>query len=142
MTRIGKIALAFFMGIALTPLVAAAQTVPLGKNGDVELSNAARIGTVDLQPGHYRLQHVTTDGQHFLIVKSQPETRRGGMHYASGPGKEIARIPCQVVTLDKKVKATELHTRKQPDGTTVITQIRIRSEGAGHLIALEPTGGA
>lgn len=129
--------------LASLGVVAAAQTapVPIGKNGDVELTETTGLGTTLLKPGHYRFKYATQDGQHFLVVShQQTQSLRGGgsQHYAMGDGKEVARVPCDVVTLDGKVKNTELHTRKQPDGSLVITQIRIRGEGAGHLLALEP----
>lgn len=130
------------LGIA----VASAQTssLPLGKNGDVEFTEAVTVGTTVLQPGHYRFTHTMQDSQHYLLVSAQPTAMVGPSgsgstrHYGAGKGKEIARIPCQLVQLDAKIKATELHTRKQADGSRVLTQIRIAGEGTGHLLALEP----
>ena len=119
---------------------AAAQTapIPIGKNGDVELTEPTNLGTAVLKPGHYRFKYATQDGQHFLVVSHQQTQRSGNQHYGMGGGTEVARVPCDVVQLDKKVRATELYTRKQSDGSRVITQIRIRGEGAGHLLGLEP----
>lgn len=135
--RVSVMALTF----AALGTVGVAQTasVPIGKNGDVELTEPTSLGTAVLKPGHYRFKYATQDGQHFLVVShQQTQSLRGGQHYATGGGTEVARVPCDVVQLDRKVKDTELHTRKQPDGSRVITQIRIRGEGAGHLLALEP----
>lgn len=133
----------FAMALTFAALgtVSAAQTasIPIGKNGDVELTEPTALGTTTLKPGHYRFKYAAQDGQHFLVVShQQTQSLRGGQHYATGGGTEVARVPCDVVKLDAKVKNTELHTRKQPDGSRVITQIRIRGEGAGHLLGLEP----
>ena len=134
-----------FITLALASLgsLAAAQTtaVPIGKDGDIELTQPTALGATVLKPGHYRLKHAMQDGQHFLVVsRQQMRMLRGGQHFATGGGTEVTRVACQVVPLDAKVKDTELHTRTQPDGSHVITQIRIRGEGAGHLISLEPKG--
>ena len=120
--------------------IATAQTsaTPIGKNGNVELTEPATLGTTVLKPGHYRFKHATQDGQDYLVVNQQQTARTRSAHYASGNGTEVARVLCQVVPLDAKVRNTELHTRKQPDGSRTIMQIRIRGEGAGHLVALEP----
>ena len=113
--------------------------IPIAKNGDVELTQATTLGTTVLKPGHYRFKYAAQDGKHVLVVSQQrTQSLRGGQHYATGGGTEVARVGCDLVKLDAKVKNTELHTRQQPDGSGVITQIRIRGEGAGHLIALEP----
>lgn len=127
---------ALFMGSSL----ALAQPAPIaiGKNGDFELTRPARIGTTTLEPGHYRLRHQLQDGNHFLVVDRRGEARRGSMHQVTGPDKEIGRVPCQVITLDEKVRDTALYHRIDPDGTSVITQIRMRGERGGHVIALEP----
>ena len=125
--------------LAVPSLAAAApEPVPIGKNGDVELSKPARIGDVTLQPGFYRLQHQEQNGNHVLVVKQRAAERRGGQSYGVGAGTEIARVPCQVVPLDKKLSRTELHLQNEPDGSTAITQIRIRGERSGHVLALEP----
>ena len=126
--------------LASLSAVAAAQTaaIPIGKNGDVELTESATFGTIVLEPGHYRFKHARENGQDLLVVNRQQTTIMRSAHYATGSGTEVARLPCQIVPLDGKVKNTELHTRTQPDGSRIITQIRIRREGASHLIGLEP----
>ena len=71
------------------------------------------------------------------MVSQQEATRKVRTHYGTGPGTKVARVVCQVLPLDGKVKDTALYTRNQPDGSRVFTQIRIRGERAGHLVALE-----
>lgn len=136
--RVSRWLLAMLLLIAPSLAAAAPEPVPIGKNGDVELSKPARIGDVTLQPGFYRLQHQEQDGNHVLVVKQRTAERRGRQSYGVGPGTEIARVPCQVVPLDKKTSGTELHLRNEPDGSTAITQIRIRGERSSHVLALEP----
>ncbi len=135
--------LATFGVVALSAQTA---SLPIGKNGDVELTEPTGLGSTVLQPGHYRFKHAMQDGQHYLVVSRQqtvmsgPGGSRTNRHYGAGKGTEIARVPCQLVQLDAKVKATELRTRKEADGSQVITQIRTQGEGVGHLLALEPKG--
>lgn len=130
--------------LGVVAISAQTASLPIGKNGDVELTEPAALGSTVLQPGHYRFKHAMQDGQHYLVVSRQqtvmsgPGASRTNRHYGVGEGTEIARVPCQLVQLDAKVKEIELHTRKQPDGSRVITQIRIQGEGVGHLLALEP----
>ena len=132
----------FTLTLASLGVVAAAQTsaIPIGKNGDVELAQPTTLGTTVLKSGHYRFKHVTQDGQDYLVVSQQETMRKQRMHYGTGSGTEVARVVCQIVPLDAKVKDTSLYMRNQPDGSRVVTQIRIRGERAGHLIALEPKG--
>lgn len=126
--------------------VAAAQTasLPIGKNGDVEFTEAVLVGATTLQAGHYRFKHTMQNGQHYLLISRQQMATRQpagagtNQHYGVGKGTEVARVPCDVVPLDAKVKQTELHTRVQPDGSHVVTQIRIEGEGSGHVLVLEP----
>lgn len=126
--------------------VAAAQTKshPIGKNGDVEFTEAVTVGTTVLQPGHYRFKHTMESGQHYLLISRQqmmvpgPAGAGTNRHYGGGKATEVARIPCEVVPLDAKVKQTELHTRAQADGSRIVTQIRIEGEGTGHVLVLEP----
>ena len=143
--HMNRISLVSIITLALAVLgvgSAAAQdaSIPIGKNGDVEVTAPTAVGTTTLKPGHYRFRHATENGVHYLIVSQQPTRRMGAQHYATGEGTEVARVACQVAPLNATVKATALYTRKQPDGSLVVTQIRIRGEGAGHLIALEPKG--
>jgi hypothetical protein len=125
-------------------VVAAAQSasIPIGKNGDVELIEAVTVGPTVLQPGHYRFKHTVQNGQHYLLVGRQQTvaSTAPSRHSGAGGSLEVARIPCQLVQLDGKAKQTELHTRTQPDGSRLLTQIRIEGEGAGHLLTLEPQG--
>ena len=135
--------LATFGAVALSAQTA---SLPIGKNGDVELTEPTGLGSTVIQPGHYRFKHAMQDGQHYLVVSRQQKVTPGPSgsgsttHYGAGNGTEVARVPCEIVQLDARSKATELHTRKQADGSQVITQIRIQGEGAGHLLALEPKG--
>ena len=136
-SRVSIIALALAV-LGIGSAAAQQASIPIGKNGDVELTDTTSVGTTALKPGHYRFKHVTQNGVHYLVISQQHTERRGSQHYATGAGTEVARVVCQVVPLDAKVKDTELYTRTQPDGSRVLTQIRIRGEGAGHLVALEP----
>lgn len=53
-------------------------------------------------------------------------------------GPEVARVPCEITALDRKVRLTELSLRKEADGIDTITEVRISGEGVKHLVALRP----
>ena len=130
----------------IVALSAQTASLPLGKNGDVGFTEAVTVGMTVLQPGHYRFKHTMQDGRHYLLVNRQQTSMSGpsgsgtNRPYGAGKGVEVARVRCQLVQLDAKIKATELHIRKQQDGSRVLSQIRIKGEGTGHLLALEPQG--
>lgn len=148
MNWIRNASLMAIIGLTFTSLsgVAAAQPAPtaIGKNGDVELTAETRIGATALKPGHYRFRHATQDGQHYLVInqRGRAAIRQGDVSDATGRGWEIARVPCEIVPLDATAKNTAMYITRQPDGSQVITQIRIRGERGGHLLALEPKTGA
>lgn len=140
--NVSRIAITALMFASLSGL-AAAQPAPtaIGKNGDVELTTEARIGATVLKPGHYRFRHATQDGQHYLVINQRPAMRRANETHPMGGGSETARVPCDIVPLDATAKNTAMYTTRQPDGAQVITQIRIRGERGGHLLALQPKPG-
>lgn len=145
MNWIRNVSLMAIIGLTFTSLsgVAAAQPAPtaIGKNGDVELTAETRIGATALKPGHYRFRHATQDGQHYLVINQRPAMRRANETHPMGGGSEIARVPCDIVPLDATAKNTAMYTTLQPDGSQVITQLRIRGERGGHLLALQPKPG-
>lgn len=143
MNRTWRMAVGVLAALALMPGLAPAQgkAFSLGKNGDVELTTAASIGSTTLPPGQYRFQYVEEDGRHDLAVRMRPEERSyGGRRYGVGPGTEVARIPCLLMPRGQKIRQTSLVLKTEPDGTTRITEIRIRGEAASHVIAREPKG--
>jgi hypothetical protein len=124
--------------IAASVVVAArAESIRIGKKGEIELTQPTRLGTTLLQAGHYEVQHGVLDGQHYVVVRNQVlPTRR---HRALITGSEVARVPCRVVTLDKPARYSFAYWTKGTDGMAAITEIRIAEEPAGHIIALAPS---
>ena len=130
--------------VGVVVAVAESDTRPIGKNGDVEFTDAVTVGTTVLQPGHYRFKHSMENGQHYLLISRQQTVIPGpagagtNQHYGGGKRTEVGRVPCEVVPVDAAVKHTEVHVRTQPDGSRTVTQIRIAGEGASHVLVLEP----
>jgi hypothetical protein len=127
--------------VAAIPPAYAQGTMAIGKKGDVEFTATTHVGSTTLKPGHYRFQHQIIDGQHYLVVRAQttvPGTPGSpSSHYAGATKDEVARVPCRVVSSDKKRPVTALYTRKEADGTLTVTQIDIQGEKGGHVV-LEP----
>ena len=126
--------------MALAPALAAAQPhhTTIGKKGDLELGRATHFGATLLQPGRYQVQHVTVDGQDYVVVRQQERLDVGRHARVYQTGAEVARVQCQIVPLDKSAWRTEARWTKEADGTVTITEIRIADESAGHLIAVQP----
>lgn len=72
-----------FTFVTLVGTLTAAETKshPIGKNGDVEFTQAVAVGTTVLQAGHYRFKHSFQDGQHYLLISRQ----RMAMRPPAGP---------------------------------------------------------
>ena len=138
-TRIGVVLMALAL---IVPVAFAQSTVSVGKKGDVELLAQTRVGSTVLKPGHYRFQHESVDGQHYLVVRAQSSAQlRGGQHYAGATKDEVARVPCRMVAArpdGREISETALHTMKDEDGIARVTQINIGGETEGHIISLEP----
>ena len=115
----------------------------LGKRGEVEFKTATRVGQAGLEPGHYRFQHeMAADGRHMLVVRARATVQSSlvGQHYAGKTSEQlVARIPCEVVTLDKKLGSTEIVQRTDDDGVPEVRQIRIAGERTGHIPVLAHT---
>lgn len=124
--------------LAGSSLVYGKDAATRGKSGDVQLNRETRIGTTTLTPGFYRVQHVMVDGKHFLVVKKRSAEWRFGATYTYGAGQEVARVACDVVAQDSKVRDTAAHIRTAPDGSRSVTQIQVRGERVGHIIPAEP----
>lgn len=60
---------------------------------------------------------------------------------ARSTGAEIARVPCQIVTLNKPARFSFAYWTTGTDGKATITEIRIVDEPVGHIIALRPSKG-
>lgn len=114
----------------------AAERASIGKKGEIELVRPTHFGATLLTRGHYQVRHQMVEGQHYLIVRHQELGRDGVLR---DTGHDAARIPCRIVTFDTPPEVTEFYWTKNPDGTGTAEQIRIRGEGAGHVLALEPT---
>jgi hypothetical protein len=90
---------------------------------DLHLTSPILIGSTTLKAGDYKFQCRVIDGQHFLVVTSEED------------GKELARVPCTPESLDKKVTTSEFRSKKQPDGSVVLTAVRIKGETVAHRVA-------
>ena len=136
--------LAILFGVVATlvavPSLAAAQSAPVGKKGEVELTTATKVGATTLHPGLYRFHHELVGGQHFVVIEDRATMHHGG-HLDTATAKgEVARVACKVVDLPGKVRQTLVTMTKGADGSWVITEMRIRDERMGHVLVLAPAG--
>lgn len=127
--------------LVTAPMVVHAQTnsIRIGKLGEIEINQATYLGTTLLQPGHYEVQHTSAGAQHYVVVKRQELI--GRRHTVRSTGPEVARVPCQIITLNSPARFSFAYWTKGSDGKPTITEIRIFDEPVGHIIALRPSTG-
>jgi len=115
--------------VLAVPALVSAQAVhaDVSAKADLQLSQPLVVGTETLEPGDYKFQCVTKDGQHYLLVT----TKRG---------EEVAKVPCTPEELGKKVETTEFRTLNRPDGTKALTSVRIKGETIAHKVVMNPAG--
>lgn len=114
----------------------ASERTSIGKKGEIALVRPTHFGTTLVAQGNYQVHHQMIDGEHYLILRHQELGRDGLLR---DTGHDVARVPCRILSFDTAPQVTELHWTKEPNGTGTATQIRIRGEGAGHVVVLEPT---
>jgi len=98
------------------------QHVANSKKADFHLSQALTIGNETLKPGDYRFQCVKINGEDVLVVTDDES------------GREVARIPCKMESLAKKSDVNELRTVSKPDGSSVLSAVRIKGETVAHRV--------
>lgn len=127
MKRVITLALGVF-AVLLMPVLAAAQPAhsEMTKKADVTLAEPLLVGTQTLQPGEYRYQCITINGETFLVITTDE-------------GKEVARVPCTPEPLAKKAELSEIRTITR-DGKNILTAVRIKGELVMHRLV--PTPGA
>lgn len=99
MRQISWKATALAVLLMATPTLVSAQpeSIRIGKKGEIELNQPTRVGTALLKTGHYEVQHAVVEGQHYVVFREQMRPSRRHTTLVTGP--EVARIPCQVLTL-------------------------------------------
>ena len=143
MRQITCTGLVVFAVLALAAGLASAQgmLLPLTEGDEVELTRKTRVGAIVLQPGRYQLQHQWIEGRHYLVVRSnttRPEESPQGTRPPDGTGDEVARVACRVVSGGMQQAGTGLTTTLEPDGTSTLTEVRIRGGRRGHVLVLQP----
>jgi hypothetical protein len=98
-----------------------------GKKADMEFRSETRVGSTLLPPGRYQFQRESVDGEHDLVVRTPSRN-------------EVAHVPCRLEAppASGPIRETALHTKPDADGIERVTQIRIRGETEGHVVAVAP----
>lgn len=121
-------------------LASAVGAVAIDEEDEIELTRQTHVGPTVLEPGRYRLQHEWIEGRHYLVVRSHT-THQGplqGTPHAETTGHQIARIACRVVSTRMQQAGTGLATTVEPDGTSTLTEVRIRGERRVHVLVPRP----
>jgi hypothetical protein len=95
------------------------------KKADFHLSQPLTIGSETLKPGDYKFQCVKINGEDMLVVTS------------ADSGREVARIPCKPEPLAAKSEVNELRSLTKPNGSSVLSAVRIRGENIAHRVVTD-----
>lgn len=71
-----------------------------------------------------------TGGDHYLVIRAVRIMLRTPIARVR---EEVARVSCQIVPLTDEVANTAMFTSRLPDGTSKLTQLRIRGKTRGHI---------
>lgn len=136
MTTLRKVATVFaaltlLIGVSL---VAAAEDKPMivGKTGDIVFTSETQVGDVTLKPGHYRFQHRTDGGEHYVkfteLMMSQNNHAAGSLMDI----KEAGVISCKVESMPAKAKRTAIYSDTS-SGVKRVTRIEVEGEKVAHV---------
>lgn len=122
--------LVLLLGNLSPPLLAQqSKLVPIGKEGRISFDADVRVGEVRLKQGEYFIQHVVEGADHVFVFKRA--IRRNS--YSVEPGKEIARVKCQVEPLGEKMPHSGLRYGTNAAGEKTVEEIHIVGENVKHV---------
>jgi hypothetical protein len=109
------------LALCALPALASAQDHQTVSKAEVTFTEPIVVGSSTLSAGTYKFACKEIDGEHVMIVTSV------------ATGKEVTRVPCKPMTLDRKVEVTEYRTVRTPEGK-VLTDVRIKGETIAHSL--------
>jgi hypothetical protein len=98
-----------FAALALSLLFAAGAIAGPQNKGSLKLSDNVSVGDKQLAPGEYQLEWTGTGSNVELSISSGKET--------------IAKVPAQLITLNKAEPGSGYSTNTNPDGSKTLTGI-------------------
>jgi hypothetical protein len=115
------------LAILAMPAIAAAQPAHAANSpkADFRVMEPLIVGDTTLAPGEYKFQCKRIGDKEFLVVTSADE------------GNEVARVPCRPEDLQTKIDVSDFRSTLRPDGTHVLTAVRIKGEMVAHRLVLD-----
>ena len=107
------------------PRAAFAQDHANSPKAEFNLTKSLVVGTTTLEPGLYTFQCLFVDGKDVLVVKSAED------------GKEVARVPCTLEQLSRKIELSDFRSITRSDGAQALTAVRIKGEMVAHRLELD-----
>lgn len=109
------------------------ETVSVQKSGRFHLEKAVRVGDKTLKAGMFQVQHVDESDKHKVVFRAVEMGYRDNMgNQKLGP--EVARVICEVVAVDKKIKHTRVLVRKNAANDRIVFEVWIRGEKVKHIL--------
>ena len=135
MTRIGIVTKAAVVWLALfAPHVSAHDgphggpdevTFKVGKNGEVNLRQDVRFGSVLVKRGKYTFAH-RLDGERHAVVLTEDARKEGGTPV-------VYEVPTNVISSRQVAKRTAVYARELADRSVTVTMIEVTGEPNEHL---------
>jgi hypothetical protein len=89
----------------------------------IHVSDPIYIGATLVEPGDYKVECKSIDGQHTIVVTPVDSK------------KEIVRVPCKTITLDEKIDMSQFRTVTRRDGTRALVDVRFKGETIAHTVS-------
>lgn len=130
------ILVALFGLSALPSFAQKAKTIDVGKTGQFHLDSSLRVGGVLLRSGMYRVQHVTINGNDFLVFREVEMNKYGRSMGSLKLGDEIVRLKCAVESVDEQNKNAKILVRRNAANERQAVAIWFRNEKVKYILPI------
>jgi hypothetical protein len=128
----------FSLLLAAATVVAAAgqkeHALKVGKRGEITLSQQAKVGDRELEPGTYVVQHRAAHGDHFVRFLELKQVEYSTTEITNTYTEEhnAGEIKCRVEPASATIRETTVYTVNEGNKLR-ITKVAIRGENVVHL---------
>ena len=132
---VSGLVLAFSLGIFSSQLSAQqASSLIADKGGKFHIGSSVLVGTMLLESGMYRAQHVIEGNDHVLVFRIIRMNKFKNPMGNERLGEEVARVKCSVEPASKKWRHTKLIVVRNATGQRVVKVVQIAGENVLHKL--------
>ena len=100
-------------------------TFNVGKNGELNLRQDVKFGSVVVRRGKYAFEH-RLDGERHLVILTESARKDGGTPV-------VHQVPTNVISSRQVAKRTAVYAKELTDRSVVVTMIQVTGEQTEHL---------